>query len=166
VPTAILAVIGFPSIALLYRAGEIKDPELTLKVIGSQWYWRYEYGDFHNFYVESYLVREEALQVGEFRLLTVDSRPVLPTATQVRVLTTSTDVIHSWSLWSLFIKIDAIPGRLNQFAFKMPEPGVEMGMCSELCGVYHGAIPCVVEFLPVQGFLEWAELLETEHMAE
>ena len=103
--------------------------------------------------MRSYLVTEEVLQVGEFRLLTVDSRPVLPTATQVRVLTTSTDVIHSWSLWSLFIKIGAIPGRLNQFAFKMPEPGVEMGMCSELCGGYHGAIPCVVEFLPMQSFL-------------
>ena len=166
VPTVILLVIGFPSIILLYRAGEIKDPELTLKVIGCQWYWRYEYGDFHNFYVESYMVAEEALRVGQFRLLTVDSRPVLPTITQIRVLTTSMDVIHSWSLWSLFIKMDAIPGRLNQFAFKMPEPGIEMGMCSELCGVYHGAMPCVVEFVPIKEFLLWAECLEARHLAE
>jgi len=107
------------------------------------------------------MTRDEDLKLGEVRLLTVDARPVFPTSVPIRVITTSADVIHSWSLWSHYIKIDAIPGRLNRIFTKFDGPGIEYGICSEICGIGHAFMPIVVERVPMCEFLAWAELKES-----
>jgi heme/copper-type cytochrome/quinol oxidase subunit 2 len=132
---------------------EVLDPMLTLKAIGHQWFWSYEYSDYTllnlssdtSFIYDSYMILEEDLNIGEFRLLEVDHRVVLPTHTHIRVLVTSTDVLHSWAIPSLGLKIDACPGRLNQISTFINRPGVYYGQCSEICGINHGFMPIVLE---------------------
>lgn len=155
VPAVILVFLALPSLRLLYLLDEIGNCSLTVKRIGHQWYWRYEYSDFSNIEFDSYIIPTDELEPGDFRLLEVDHRVVLPTETDVRVLVTSADVIHSWTVPSLGVKVDAIPGRLNQLGFFIKYPGVFYGQCSEICGANHSFIPIVVEAIPLKNFMEW-----------
>nr|WIM50724.1 cytochrome c oxidase subunit II [Conus ventricosus]WIM50818.1 cytochrome c oxidase subunit II [Conus ventricosus]WIM50844.1 cytochrome c oxidase subunit II [Conus ventricosus] len=155
VPAIILVFLALPSLRLLYLLDEISDCSLTVKSIGHQWYWSYEYSDFSNIEFDSYMVPTDELEVGDFRLLEVDHRVVLPTQTDIRVLVTSADVIHSWTVPSLGVKVDAIPGRLNQLGFFIKHPGVFYGQCSEICGANHSFMPIVVEAVPLANFMEW-----------
>jgi len=149
-PSLILMVIAIPSFALLYSIDEVIDPSVTLKVIGHQWFWSYEYSDFSQtlnktIQFDSYMVSTDDVNAGEIRLLETDNRVVLPTKTHIRVLVTSSDVLHSWAVPSLGVKMDACPGRLNQVSIFIKRDGVFFGQCSELCGVNHGFMPIVVE---------------------
>jgi len=155
IPAIILIFLALPSLRLLYLLDEVGDCSLTVKSIGHQWYWSYEYSDFLNIEFDSYMVPTNELERGDFRLLEVDHRVVLPTRTDIRVLVTSADVIHSWTVPSLGIKADAVPGRLNQLRFYVKYPGVFYGQCSEICGANHSFIPIVVEAVPLKNFIEW-----------
>jgi len=160
VPSLILVVIAVPSFSLLYSMDEVIDPAITLKVVGHQWYWSYEYSDYNtseedtiNF--DSYMIAEDDLELGQLRLLEVDNRVVLPINTHIRVLITSTDVIHAWAIPSLGIKCDAYPGRLNQVNTFIKREGVFHRQCSELCGVNHGFMPIVVEAVSLTDYVSW-----------
>lgn len=155
VPAIILIFLALPSLRLLYLLDEVNDCNLTVKSIGHQWYWSYEYSDFLNIEFDSYIIPTEDLESGDFRLLEVDHRVVLPTSTDIRILVTSADVIHSWAVPSLGVKADAIPGRLNQLSFFIKHPGVFYGQCSEICGANHSFIPIVVEAIPLESFIRW-----------
>nr|YP_009707717.1 cytochrome c oxidase subunit II [Palaemon sinensis]QES95224.1 cytochrome c oxidase subunit 2 [Palaemon sinensis] len=154
-PAIILIFIALPSLRLLYLLDEVNNPSVTLKVIGHQWYWSYEYSDFAQVEFDSYMVPESNMTKASFRLLDVDNRTVLPMNTQVRVLITAADVIHSWTVPALGVKVDAIPGRLNQLSFQMNRPGLFYGQCSEICGANHSFMPIVVESTSVKSFLNW-----------
>ena len=160
VPGLVLMVIAIPSFALLYAADELVDPAMTIKVVGHQWYWSYEYSDYEtddgdslNF--DSYIVQEDDLAIGSLRLLEVDNRVVVPTNTHVRVIVTAADVLHCWAVPSFGFKIDACPGRLNQSSIFVQREGVYYGQCSEICGVNHGFMPIVVEAVSLDNYVSW-----------
>jgi cytochrome c oxidase subunit 2 len=160
VPSLILVTIAIPSFALLYSMDEVIDPAITLKVIAHQWYWSYEYSDYNTsdedgIAFDSYMIQEDDLELGQLRLLEVDNRVVLPVNTHIRVLITSTDVIHNWAIPSLGIKCDAYPGRLNQVNTFINREGIFHGQCSELCGVNHGFMPIVVEAVSLKDYVSW-----------
>jgi cytochrome c oxidase subunit 2 len=159
IPSLILIIVALPSFALLYSIDEIVDPALTIKCVGHQWYWSYEYSDFEskigNINFDSYMVPEDELEFGELRLLEVDNRIVLPVNTHIRVLVTAADVLHSWAIPSLGIKLDACTGRLNQTSMFILRNGVFYGQCSEICGVGHGNMPIVVEAVPISQYITW-----------
>jgi len=160
VPAIILMLIAIPSFALLYSMDEIIEPAITVKAIGHQWYWTYEYSDYNNniddtISIDSYMVPEESLEVGQYRLLEVDNRIVLPVNTHTRIICTSTDVIHSWTIPSFGVKVDALPGRLNQLSIFPQREGVFYGQCSEICGVNHGFMPIVVEIVSLEEYISW-----------
>lgn len=162
VPAIILILIAVPSFTLLYTIEEFLNPEFTIKVVGHQWYWAYEFSDFcqSNFVVEdlkfdSYMISLEDLVIGQFRLLEVDNRVVVPSSTFIRFLITSADVLHSWAVPSLGIKVDACPGRLNQIVVFIQRKGVFYGQCSEICGINHGFMPIVVESVDRELFINW-----------
>lgn len=146
VPAIILIFIALPSLRLLYMLDEVNRPRVTLKTIGHQWYWRYEYSDFLEVEFDSYIVPTADLETNGFRLLDVDNRTVLPINTQIRILINAADVIHSWTIPALGVKADAIPGRLNQTRFLINRPGLFYGQCSEICvaiGVIGLLIACL-----------------------
>lgn len=154
-PAVILLFIAFPSLRLLYLLDEINEPAITLKSIGHQWYWSYEYSDFNNIEFDSYIVPTNELTANNFRLLEVDNRVVLPINTQIRILVTAADVIHSWTVPALGVKVDGTPGRLNQTNFFINRPGLFYGQCSEICGANHSFIPIVIESIPTNFFIKW-----------
>nr|YP_002922049.1 cytochrome c oxidase subunit II [Penaeus californiensis]ACB30092.1 cytochrome c oxidase subunit II [Penaeus californiensis] len=154
-PALILIFIALPSLRLLYLLDEVNNPSVTLKTIGHQWYWSYEYSDFLQVEFDSYMIPSNELPENGFRLLDVDNRTVLPMNTQIRVLISAADVIHSWTVPALGVKADAIPGRLNQVSFLMNRPGLFYGQCSEICGANHSFMPIVVESVSVNSFLNW-----------
>lgn len=155
IPTIILLFIALPSLRLLYLLDEINEPIITIKSIGHQWYWKYEYSDFKNIEFDSYIIPIDELSNSGFRLLDVDNRVIIPINTQIRILVTAADVIHSWTIPSLGIKIDATPGRLNQTNFIINRPGLFFGQCSEICGANHSFIPIVVERITNNYFIKW-----------
>lgn len=155
VPAIILLFIAIPSLRLLYLTDEVSNPSLTLKAIGHQWYWRYEYTDFISVEFDSYIIQPEDLSKGEFRLLEVDNRIVLPINIEIRTLVTAADVIHSWTIPSLGVKVDAVPGRLNQLGFTINIPGIYYGQCSEICGANHRFIPISIEAINTKSFISW-----------
>ena len=160
VPSIILVTIAVPSFALLYSMDEVIDPAITLKVIAHQWYWSYEYSDYNTsdedtIAFDSYMIAEDDLELGQLRLLEVDNRVILPINTHIRVLITSTDVVHAWAIPSLGVKCDAYPGRLNQVNTFIKREGIFHGQCSELCGVNHGFMPIVVEAVSLQDYVSW-----------
>nr|AMW67803.1 cytochrome c oxidase subunit II [Sisyra nigra] len=157
-PAITLIFIALPSLRLLYLLDEISEPNITLKTIGHQWYWSYEYSDFLNVEFDSYMIPSNELPLNGFRLLDVDNRTILPMMTQIRVLVTATDVLHSWAIPSLGVKIDATPGRLNQTNFFMNRPGLFFGQCSEICGANHSFMPIVLESIPMNNFINWIKL--------
>nr|AWB97993.1 cytochrome c oxidase subunit 2 [Anopheles aff. oswaldoi A PGF-2018] len=154
-PAIILMFIAFPSLHLLYLMDEINTPSITLKSIGHQWYWSYEYSDFLNLEFDSYMIPTNELDSNGFRLLDVDNRVVLPMNNQIRILVTATDVLHSWTIPSLGVKVDATPGRLNQLNFLINRPGLFFGQCSEICGANHSFMPIVIESIPMNFFIKW-----------
>ena len=155
VPIVILVVIAVPSMKLLYYADKTHDAEMTLKVVGHQWYWSYGYPDHGDFEFDSFIVADDDLEAGQPRLLTVDNSVVLPVNTNVRVLITTDDVIHNWAIPSLGLKTDATPGRTNETWVRINEEGDYYGMCSELCGVNHGFMPIHVRAVSKEAFAEW-----------
>lgn len=154
-PAIILIFIALPSLRLLYLLDEIRNPWLTLKSIGHQWYWSYEYSDFKKLEFDSYIIPRNELPDNGFRLLDVDNRVILPLNSQIRILVTAIDVLHSWTIPSLGVKIDATPGRLNQTNFFINRPGLFYGQCSEICGANHSFIPIVIESVPTNIFINW-----------
>nr|YP_003934277.1 cytochrome c oxidase subunit II [Hoplobatrachus tigerinus]BAJ21245.1 cytochrome oxidase subunit II [Hoplobatrachus tigerinus] len=154
-PAVILIIIALPSLRILYLMDELSAPDMTVKTIGHQWYWSYEYSDFSDLNFDSYMIPSADLTPGQFRLLEVDNRMVTPAGTVIRTLVTAEDVLHSWAVPTLGVKTDAIPGRLNQTAFITAHPGVFYGQCSEICGANHSFMPIVVEALPISNFLSW-----------
>nr|ACP19606.1 cytochrome c oxidase subunit 2 [Saguinus oedipus] len=155
-PALILITIALPSLRILYMTDEFNKPYLTLKAIGHQWYWSYEYSDYEDLYFDSYIMPTYFLEPGEFRLLEVDNRTTLPMEADIRMLITSQDVLHSWAVPSLGVKTDAIPGRLNQAMLASMRPGLFYGQCSEICGSNHSFMPIVLEFIYFQDFEVWA----------
>jgi cytochrome c oxidase subunit 2 len=156
-PAFILLSLASPSFSLLYSLDEIAFPELTLKILGHQWYWSYEISDFNscsnnrNLKYASYMLTDESLKensVGLFRNLETNKRVLLPTNTHLRLLITAVDVLHSWTIPSFGVKVDACPGRLNQANLFIKRLGVFFGQCSEICGVNHGFMPIVVVAVP------------------
>jgi len=164
IPAIILLFVAFPSLQLLYSMDEIVDPSLTIKAIGHQWYWSYEYSDLEGDSIEfdSYMIPTSDLEVGDLRLLEVDNRVVIPVNTQVRVVISGADVIHSFAIPSLGVKADAIPGRLNQASFLIKRPGVYYGQCSEICGSDHSFMPIVVEGVSQEKFINWLTIKQDE----
>ena len=162
IPALILITLALPSLRLLYLLDELTSPNITLKVIGHQWYWIYEYSEFPNISFDSYIIPSSDLNPGDFRLLEVDNRLVLPIKSEIRVLVSSIDVIHSWTVPSLGVKADAIPGRLNQLTINSSRPGIFYGQCSEICGANHSFIPIILEIIPMPQFLLWTSLINNE----
>nr|AAK31109.1 cytochrome oxidase subunit II [Pulex simulans] len=154
-PAFMLIFIALPSLRLLYLLDDLNKPLITLKTIGHQWYWSYEYSDFNNIEFDSYMIPHEELMDNNFRLLDVDNRIILPVNSQIRILVTATDVLHSWTIPSLGIKVDATPGRLNQSNFLINRPGLFFGQCSEICGANHSFMPIVIESVSVNSFINW-----------
>jgi cytochrome c oxidase subunit 2 len=161
IPAVVLMLIAIPSFGLLYSLDELIDPTLTLKIVGHQWYWSYEYSDYATFEggeslnFDSYLVATSDLDVGLFRLLEVDNRVVLPTNTHIRLLVTAADVLHCWAVPSFGIKVDACPGRLSQASLFIKREGAYYGQCSEICGVNHGFMPIVVRAVSIDSYISW-----------
>lgn len=168
IPSFILISIAVPSLALLYSMDEVVMPGLVVKVIGHQWYWSYEYSntavefelDYYKYQIgvegpsfDSYMIVEDELKHGHLRLLEVDRQLVLPSQTHIRLLVTSSDVLHSWAVPSLGIKIDAVPGRLSQVNLFLKRQGTFYGQCSEICGVNHGFMPIAVKSVSLTEFL-------------
>nr|AXY66794.1 cytochrome c oxidase subunit II [Lymantria postalba]BAO50845.1 cytochrome c oxidase subunit II [Lymantria albescens]BAO50847.1 cytochrome c oxidase subunit II [Lymantria postalba]BBF25174.1 cytochrome c oxidase subunit II [Lymantria albescens]BBF25175.1 cytochrome c oxidase subunit II [Lymantria albescens] len=154
-PAITLIFIALPSLRLLYLLDELNNPLITLKSIGHQWYWSYEYSDFKNIEFDSYMVKSDNMKLDNFRLLDVDNRIVLPMNNQIRIMVTATDVIHSWTIPALGVKIDANPGRLNQTNFFISRPGIFFGQCSEICGTNHSFMPIMIESIPIKNFINW-----------
>nr|YP_010688278.1 cytochrome c oxidase subunit II [Layahima chiangi]WBR65498.1 cytochrome c oxidase subunit 2 [Layahima chiangi]WBR65524.1 cytochrome c oxidase subunit 2 [Layahima chiangi] len=157
-PAITLIFIALPSLRLLYLLDEVDNPSITLKAIGHQWYWSYEYSDFLAVEFDSYMTPTNELPENGFRLLDVDNRTTLPMNTQIRVLVTAADVLHSWTVPALGVKIDATPGRLNQTNFYINRPGLFFGQCSEICGANHSFMPIVIESIPMKSFINWIKL--------
>lgn len=157
VPVAILIVIAIPSFKLLYANERIPpDIQLTIKAIGKQWYWTYEYPDNGNFTFDvNMLSDEEAKAQGQPRLLGVDNFVVVPEDTKVRLIVTADAVIHAWTVPAFGVKIDAVPGRLNELWFDVPEPGIYYGQCSELCGAKHAFMPIGVKVVTKEEYAAW-----------
>jgi len=161
-PALILITIALPSFKLLYLMDEIIDPSITIKAIGRQWYWEYEYSDYISpeLSFESYMIPTDNLEEGQFRLLEVDNRLILPSDTSIRVIVTAADVLHSWAVPSLGVKMDCVPGRLNQTSIYVKRNGVYYGQCSELCGVQHGFMPIVIEVVNINDYINWLKAYE------
>nr|YP_010161457.1 cytochrome c oxidase subunit II [Platanista gangetica]AYA51917.1 cytochrome c oxidase subunit II [Platanista gangetica]QRH19128.1 cytochrome c oxidase subunit II [Platanista gangetica]QRH19141.1 cytochrome c oxidase subunit II [Platanista gangetica]QRH19154.1 cytochrome c oxidase subunit II [Platanista gangetica]QRH19167.1 cytochrome c oxidase subunit II [Platanista gangetica] len=155
-PAIILILIALPSLRILYMMDEINNPSLTVKTMGHQWYWSYEYTDYEDLNFDSYMIPTSDLKPGELRLLEVDNRMVLPMETTIRLLVSSEDVLHSWAVPSLGLKTDAIPGRLNQTTLMSMRPGLFFGQCSEICGSNHSFMPIVLELVPLDKFEKWS----------
>nr|QGT77207.1 cytochrome c oxidase subunit 2 [Tenuilapotamon latilum] len=155
IPAIILIFIAFPSLRLLYLLDEVNYPSITLKTIGHQWYWSYEYSDFLQLEFDSYMTPYNEMTSSNFRLVDVDNRTILPMNTQIRILITAADVIHSWTIPALGVKADAVPGRLNQISFLINRPGLFLGQCSEICGANHSFMPIVIESTSINSFLNW-----------
>ncbi len=154
-PVMILVVIAIPSFKLLYFMDKTENPELTLKVTGHQWYWSYTYQDNGNFTFDSLIVPSDQIQPGQKRLLETDNRVVLPVDTNIRVLLASDDVIHAWAVPAFGVKMDTVPGKLNETWMRIEKEGVYYGQCSELCGINHAFMPIAVQAVSKAEFAKW-----------
>nr|YP_010180290.1 cytochrome c oxidase subunit II [Haemadipsa crenata]QVD39093.1 cytochrome c oxidase subunit 2 [Haemadipsa crenata] len=152
-PAIILILLAIPSIKILYMLDEISDPLVTIKTMGHQWYWSYQYSDLNQIEFDSYMLPTEELKLGDYRLLEVDNRLFVPFNKDIRMVISSSDVIHSWTIPSLGIKVDAIPGRLNQVAMNILFPSILYGQCSEICGANHSFMPICIEAISTKDFI-------------
>nr|QLD97078.1 cytochrome c oxidase subunit 2 [Secretargas transgariepinus]QLD97091.1 cytochrome c oxidase subunit 2 [Secretargas transgariepinus] len=158
IPAAILIFIALPSLRLLYLMEESYLPSLSMKILGHQWYWSYEYPDF-NVEFDSFMIPENEYKKSSFRLLDVDNRVIIPYNTNIRFMISSTDVIHSWTIPTMGMKMDAIPGRLNQMFSTANRAGVFFGQCSEICGANHSFMPISLEVTSLINFFKWIKKL-------
>ena len=156
VPCLILIVMAVPSFKILYKQDTIPKAEVTVKAIGYQWYWGYEYPD-ENIIFDSYMIEEEDLKPGQPRLLAVDNEVVVPVNKVVKVLITANDVLHAWALPSFGVKRDAMPGRVNETWFKADRVGTYYGQCSELCGIKHAFMPITVRVVTDEEYKTWLD---------
>nr|ALO71185.1 cytochrome c oxidase subunit 2 [Tasgius compressus] len=154
-PAIILIFVALPSLQLLYLLDEVNNPIVTVKSIGHQWYWSYEYNDFKKVEFDSYMIPTNDISEINFRLLDVDNRMAVPYDSQIRMLVTAMDVLHSWTIPALSVKIDATPGRLNQVSFTLNRTGMFFGQCSEICGANHSFMPIVMESISINYFTKW-----------
>ena len=154
IPCLILIVMAVPSFKILYKQDAIPKADLTIKAIGYQWYWGYEYPD-ENIIFDSYMVETKDLKENQPRLLTVDHEVVVPVNKVVKVLITANDVLHAWALPSFGVKRDAVPGRINETWFKAEKVGTYYGQCSELCGIQHAFMPITVRVVSQEDYVEW-----------
>ncbi len=161
IPIVVLIVIAIPSFRVLYYMDRTPNAELTLKVIGHQWYWTYEYPD-HDVAFDAIMIPDDELQPGQLRLLETDNRVVLPVDTRIRLLFTADDVLHAWAVPAFGVKLDTVPGRLNEAWVEITREGVYYGQCSELCGVNHGLMPITVEAVSKARFAVWLEVAKEE----
>lgn len=168
IPVLILVVIAIPSFKLLYYADSVEETEMTIKAIGRQWYWSYEYQDEEDeqvsFTFDAFMIADEDIdeEAGQVRLLETDNRVVVPVETNIRLLTTASDVIHSWAIPAFGVKLDAVPGHVNEVWFRVDEPGTYYGQCSELCGAYHGFMPITVEAVSKEDYDAWRQEAEEQ----
>ncbi len=165
IPILILVTIAIPSFRLLYFQRDIPPADFTIKAIGNQWYWSYEYPDHDNFSFDSLMLEDDELQPGQPRLLAVDNEVVVPVNKVVRLLVTGSDVIHSWAMPAFGVKIDTVPGRINEAWFKAERTGVYYGQCSELCGSRHAFMPIAVRVVTEAEFSAWIEKAKEEFAA-
>ncbi|MDC3296335.1 cytochrome c oxidase subunit II, partial [Candidatus Pelagibacter sp.] len=154
IPCLILIVMAVPSFKILYKQDTIPKADVTVKAIGYQWYWGYEYPD-ENIIFESYMIKEDELKKNQPRLLTVDNEVVVPVNKVVKVLITANDVLHAWALPSFGVKRDAVPGRINETWFKAEKVGTYYGQCSELCGIQHAFMPITVRVVTDEEYAIW-----------
>ena len=161
-PVLILVVIAVPSFKLLYFSDRAVDAEMTLKAIGHQWYWTYEYPDNGDFEFDTVMLEDDERTADQPRLLATDNAIVLPIKTTIRLLTTADDVIHSWAMPAFGVKLDSVPGRLNETWFQIEAPGMYYGQCSELCGIRHGFMPIMVKAVSKDDFKTWAAKAKEE----
>nr|YP_010582924.1 cytochrome c oxidase subunit II [Parafagocyba longa]UGN61344.1 cytochrome c oxidase subunit II [Parafagocyba longa] len=154
-PAIMLIFIALPSLKILYMLEENSKPMLSIKTIGHQWYWSYEYSDFKKIEFDSYMKVSNTIENNELRLLETDNKVVIPFNTQTRMLISSSDVLHSWTVPVLGLKVDASPGRMNQGNFIMNRPGLFYGQCSEICGANHSFMPIMVESVNMKSFINW-----------
>lgn len=162
IPILILVVIAIPTLRIHYYMQNNVDAEMTIKAVGHQWYWHYEYPDHGGFKFDSYMIKDADLKPGDHRLLSVDNRVVVPVNTKVKVQLTGADVIHAWAVPAFGVKRDAIPGRLNETWFEATKIGTFYGQCSELCGVGHGFMPIVVDVVSKEEFDGWVKKKQQE----
>lgn len=162
VPVLILVIIAIPSFRLLYFLDRNPDAEMTIKVVGHQWYWAYEYPDNDGIKFDSYMIQEADLKPGQKRLLEVDNRLVLPVGTTIRVLVTGNDVMHSWFIPSLGVQNYAFPGRTNETWIRLEREGIFYGQCNQICGVNHGFMPIAVEGVSKEAFQRWVTEAKTK----
>lgn len=162
VPVIILVLMFIPSYKIMVANDRVEDADMTLKVIGHQWYWSYEYPDHGNFTFDAYMVPDDELEDTSKRLMETDNRVVLPVGKKVRLLFTSDDVLHSWGMPALGVKLDAVPGRLNETWVQVDRPGVYYGFCSELCGVNHSYMPIAIEAMAEADFEKWVAKAQQE----
>lgn len=162
IPIIILVGIAIPSMKLLYFADRIEDGDMTLKVVGHQWYWEYQYPDHGNFTFDANMVPEDELKPGQKRLMDTDNPVVLPVGKKIRLLFASADVIHNWAISSFGLKIDTTPGRLNETWVQIDRAGTYYGFCSELCGVNHSYMPIMVKAVPPAEFDAWVKKAKQE----
>lgn len=153
-PVMILIVIGIPSLKLMFFANKLEHADITVKAIGHQWYWSYQYPE-ENLNFDSLMIEDKDIKPGQLRLLSVDNPVVVPAGKTVRVIVTSEDVLHSFAVPSLGIKKDAVPGRINETWFRIEKEGEYYGQCSELCGVKHGFMPIAIKVISPEKYNEW-----------
>jgi len=167
VPVVILVVIAIPSFKLLYASDVIPKVDMTIKATGNQWYWTYEYPDHGKFSFDANMVADDELKPGQPRLLETDNRVVVPVDTTVRVQVTASDVLHAWSIPAFGVKVDGVPGRLNEIWFgPVKNEGVYYGQCSELCGIRHGFMPIAVEVVSKEKFEAWVAKARNEFASD
>ena len=154
IPCLILIVMAVPSFKILYKQDTIPKADLTIKAVGYQWYWGYEYPD-ENIIFDSYMIEEKDLRLDQPRLLSVDNEVVVPVNKVVKVLITANDVLHAWALPAFGVKRDAVPGRINETWFKAEKEGTYYGQCSELCGIKHAFMPITVKVVSEEDYQEW-----------
>ena len=154
IPCLILIVMAVPSFKILYKQDTIPKADLTIKAVGYQWYWGYEYPD-ENIIFDSYMIEEKDLKADQPRLLAVDNEVIVPVNKVVKVLITANDVLHAWALPSFGVKRDAVPGRINETWFKAEKEGTYYGQCSELCGIKHAFMPITVKVVSEEDYQEW-----------
>ena len=163
IPVLILVIIAIPSFKLLYYADSTKDAEMTIKAVGHQWYWSYEYPDNGDFTFDAAMLGDDEIKDGQPRLLATDEAVVIPVNTNVRLLIAADDVIHAWAMPAFGIKLDGVPGRLNETWVRVEKEGTYYGQCSELCGTGHGFMPIMVKVVSKEAFAAWAIKAKEEY---
>jgi cytochrome c oxidase subunit 2 len=165
IPIIILVVMAIPSFKLMYFADRVDNPDMTLKIIGRQWYWSYEYPDHGNFTFDANILSEEDLAKDSSlkRNMDTDERVVLPVGKKIQLLMTASDVLHNWGVPAFGIKLDTVPGRLNETWVQINKPGVYYGFCSELCGVNHAYMPITVEAVSPEAFEKWVKQAQKKY---